>query len=143
MATASIVISEATEVDLPVLAEIITYSHMKELVMPFFFKDWPQITTIKPYYTARLQDKFLDPNSKLYKASDTATNEILGFVSMTLEEGKEEVEKNITNPAGFELPADFDMKFAEVIIGALKELDSQMDGKRHYGLLPDLISCKS
>jgi hypothetical protein len=88
-------ISDATEDDLPVLAQIITEVHVKEAVMAFIFKDWPATITILPLMTSRISLKFANANTKVIKITDDATGEIFGLTAITLETGEEVADKEI------------------------------------------------
>jgi hypothetical protein len=134
MLASTITISEATEADLPVLSLIIANAHMPEAVMPFFFADWPQLSTILTYYSARLRSKWDQGETKFIKATDNVTGQIMGAVLMTAKSG-DPFERLLANPgAEFVIPPGFDWKFAEVIAAGVQKLDDLIVGRKHYGI---------
>jgi hypothetical protein len=129
----SFTILPATEADIPALAETLTWSHLSETIMPFFFPDWPRPDTILTYMTARIHGKFAEPHSMFYKAVDDASGSILGMVCMTLETGDQVLDRALTTAGGsFEPPKGFNWSFAKTITDALQKLDSFMVSKKHY-----------
>jgi hypothetical protein len=135
MAVSTATISFAAKDDIPVFARIITDGHGPEAVMAFFFKDWPATTTILPLMTSRISLKFADPNTKVIKITDDATNEILGLTAMTLETGEGAAERDITSisKASSTPPTGINWEFAAEVITKMKTLDELMVGKKHYG----------
>jgi hypothetical protein len=128
-------ISFATEDDLEVLGQILFEAQGPEAVMAFFFKDWPAVTTMLPFMTARARMKFADPHSKVLKIIDDTTGEILGVTAITLETGEEKPDRDSTSIAGASGAAipNIDWEFGAQVIVGLQLLDEVMVGEKHYG----------
>jgi hypothetical protein len=136
MAVQATTISDATEDDLPVLAQIITEVHVKEAVMAFIFKDWPATITILPLMTSRISLKFANANTKVIKTTDDATGEILGLTAITVETGDEvpgkEIRSNASAKAQSPSPG-INLEIAGQLRGGRKKFDELMVAKKHYG----------
>ncbi|KUJ07680.1 acyl-CoA N-acyltransferase [Mollisia scopiformis] len=128
----SFAILPAEEADIPALAETLTWSHISEAVMSFFFLDWPRTDIMLQYMADRLAGKFAEPQSKIFKAVDATSGAILGLVCMTLETGEEVADRKFTSPGTFEPPPGFDWGFAQMVVEGLGKLDWNMVGKKHY-----------
>lgn len=130
----------AVEADLEILARIHSISYLPELVMAFFFKDWPNPEPFNVLYTARLSQLFKDPKSQVFKIQDTSSNEILGLVCLTLvdvQEG-EEADKNELSLENIrehlKPPPGFNFEFAGFVESNLRKLSEPIKGKKHYRL---------
>jgi hypothetical protein len=133
MAVQATTISDATEDNLPVLAQIITEVHVKEAVMAFVFKDWPATTIILPFMTSRISLKFANENTKIIKITDDATGELLGLTAITLETGEEAADKETRSNASANAltpPTGMNLEIAAQLRGGRKKFDELMVAKK-------------
>jgi hypothetical protein len=135
----SVILAQATEEDVQACAEVVTQAYLLEAICPFFFTDWPNSTAMFPFFHERLQKKFLDPNSEIFKLTSTASGQVVGCVCMTLSTGDEVEGRNpidLDSSAG--PPSGINLEFAARTMVKLDRIEKLMTGKKHYSLLPDL-----
>ncbi|MCJ1324659.1 hypothetical protein MMC10_001321 [Thelotrema lepadinum] len=90
MHLAGVEITVATLDDLPSLAEINRLAFMRECTAQIVFPSWPDENNMRKLFIASLQDELLNPHTQIFKAVETTTGEMLGFIGLTLEQGQED-----------------------------------------------------
>lgn len=136
----SVTIARTRSDDLPALVEINRLAYCRETTAQFAFKDWPDETNMSEFFKARLAERFEHPSTQVFKAVDTATNTILGFVCLTLEEGNEArngsqkpaMEMTPTAKVMQQLPPYMDHEFVLKTGAEIEEMKSHMGGGEHY-----------
>lgn len=78
----SLVLTEATEADLPDLAEMNREAYLPETIAMFFFQDWPNKPATLAFHLERVTEKLHSPTAEVMKATDNATGELVGFVCL-------------------------------------------------------------
>lgn len=133
-----VTIAKATEADIPALAEINTTAYLPQPFLAFFFPDWPNVAPVLSFFTARIIHSLKDPSTEVYKIVDSGSNDILGFICMSLSEGNQSHHGG-SNPAGdFEPPPGigFNFEFAKACGEGLAPLEECVKDKKHFGRLP-------
>lgn len=136
----AITITAARRDDLPALAEINRLAYCRETTAQFAFKDWPDDKNMLEFFKARLAERFENSGTQVFKAIDTATNTILGFVCLTLERDKEagigsqEPAVDITPTAKImqQLPSYLNHEFVLKSGADVEEMKKLMGGGEHY-----------
>lgn len=132
--------------DLPALAEINRLAYCRETTAIFAFKDWPDEANMLEFFKARLAGRFENSGTQVFKAVDTATSTILGFVCLTLEKDKEagiesqEPALTITPTAKImqQLPPYLNHEFVLESGAEVEEMKGLMGGGEHYCKLSTL-----
>lgn len=137
-------IAQAGLEDLPALAEINRAAYYQETIAQFAFKNWPDKANMFDFFKARLAERFSHANSQIFKAIDTATGFISGFICLTLEgAGKEPVGVAAQEPAPDltptakmmqQIPPYFNQEFVVKTGAEVEQLKSLMNGEEHYYL---------
>ncbi|TAQ88792.1 hypothetical protein B7494_g2875 [Chlorociboria aeruginascens] len=116
----SISIIPALESDITILAEINALSRLREAITAFYFSDWPDLSSMNKFFTARITTYFQDPNASLFKLTDSETNKILGFACLVFSSGV--TSKIGADPGGsFAPPKGFDVEFARKVTTLMSE----------------------
>ncbi|KAG9237898.1 acyl-CoA N-acyltransferase [Amylocarpus encephaloides] len=135
--------------DIPVLGELNRLAYTPELASRFAFRNWPDVDNARQFYRARVTERMAHPASKVFKAVDIATGEILGFVALTLEEAEDghegfgDVVKAMENPtmkAVQMLPEFLNQEFILTSGAMIKGLQDRMKGGRHYYISTLVVS---
>ncbi|KAJ4416988.1 hypothetical protein N0V82_006437 [Gnomoniopsis sp. IMI 355080] len=135
-------ITQARLDDLPALAEINRAAYYRETIAQFAFKDWPDKENMFEFFKARLAERFSHTNSQVFKATDTTTGAVSGFICLTLEgAGKEQVGVAAQEPSPGatptakvmqQLPSYFNREFVVKTGAEVEQMKSLMDGEEHY-----------
>lgn len=133
-------IIRASPDDLPALAEINRLAYCRETTAQFAFKNWPDDANMLEFFEARLAERLQNSGTQVFKAVDTATSNILGFVCLTLEKDKEagvgsqEPALEITPTAKImqQLPSYLNHDFVLKSGAEVEEMKSLMEGGEHY-----------
>lgn len=137
----AVTIAKASLDDLPALAEINRLAYCRETIAQFAFKDWPDDKNMFEFFKARLAERFDHPATQVFKAVDTATSTISGFICLTLEKGKEvgvgaqKPATDMTPTAKImqQLPPYMNHKFVLESGAEIEKMKSLMGGeKEHY-----------
>lgn len=138
-------ISNASLDDLPVLADINRSAYFRETIAQLAFRDWPECRDdMLSFFKARLAERFAHSNTQIFKATDSISGIILGFICLSTE-GPDESEMRDDMPHGPEanlnptasimqqIPSyfnqDFVIKTGAVVEGMKRAL---MDGQKHH-----------
>ncbi|KAI9640369.1 hypothetical protein NHQ30_011114 [Ciborinia camelliae] len=138
-----IALQNASLDDLPVLAEINRQAFMPELSAQIAFKNWPDVENMRAFFAARLRERFLNPDTKVFKAVDGAAGTIAGFVCWTLEIGEEDEETsgsvapadartNPTQHAVEQMPDFLNLDFVMSSGAEIERMKRRMGGSTHY-----------
>ncbi|KAJ8070663.1 hypothetical protein OCU04_001034 [Sclerotinia nivalis] len=136
-----ITLQNASLDDLPVLAEINRQAFMPELSAQIAFKNWPDVENMRVFFAARLRERLINTDTKVFKAVDVATGIITGFVCLTLEIGDEEssgsvkpadAKKNPTQHAIEQIPDFLDLEFVMSSGAEIELMKKRMGGSKHY-----------
>jgi hypothetical protein len=126
-----VIFEEATEADIPTLAEINALCYIPQAISAFFFTDWPNYSTATLYFTARVAERIRDPKTQVTKLLDTKSGETIGFVCLSLAEC-EDARINMKNPGSdFNPEIDTNLEFIEAVSGKLEELEDLYKGIAH------------
>lgn len=145
----TVTIAGARPGDLLALVEINRLAYCRETTAQFAFKDWPDETNMTEFFKARLAERFEHSGTQVFKAVDTATNTILGFVCLTLEKGNEAgngsqrpaTEMTPTAKVMQQLPPYMDHEFVLKTGTEIEAMKSRMgDGEHYCELLYDFPS---
>lgn len=136
----AITIERACADDLPALAEINRLAYCRETVAQFAFKNWPDDKNMYEFFKARVSERLEQPATQVFKAFDTGTSTILGFVCLTLERGNEagvgaqKPATDITPTAKIiqQLPSYMDHEFVLKSGAEIEEMKRLMVGGEHY-----------
>lgn len=136
----AVTITRAQRDDLPAMVEINRLAYCRETTAQFAFKDWPDETNMSGFFKARLSERFGHTDTQVFKAVDTATNMILGFVCLTLEKGNEAgngsqkaaTELTPTAKVMQQLPPYMDHEFVLKTGAEIEEMKSRMGDGEHY-----------
>jgi len=138
-----VTLSLATTDDLPVLSEINRLAYTPETMAQIAFVNWPDEQNMRIFFTARVKERLVHPNTQVFKAVDTATGEITGFACWTLEEGDEEKPgfgepvQQAPNPTSADIqqvPGFLNMEFVMTSGAEIGSLKNLMKGSKHYYL---------
>lgn len=140
----ALTITTASSDDLPALAEINRLAYCRETIAQFAFKDWPDDKNMFQFFKARLAERFEHPDTQVFKAVDTATDTISGFVCLTHEKGKQagngsqEPSADITPTAKImqQLPSYMNQEFVLKSGAEIEEMRGLMGGGEHYCKCP-------
>jgi len=141
-----ITLQNASLVDLPVLAEINRQAYMPELTAQIAFTHWPDNENMRVFFTARVKERMLNVNTQVFKAVDTVTGTIAGFVCWTLETGEEEKpgfdepglgepENSKQDPTQYaiqQIPDFLNLDFVLTSGAEIEKLKQLMVGHKHY-----------
>lgn len=135
-------ISSASTDDLPFLADINRSAYFRETIAQFAFKEWPECKNdMLSFFKARLTERFAHTDTQIFKATDSASGVIFGFVCLStegLEEsaGEDDVTHGPLTPTATimqQIPPYFNQEFViktgSEVEGMKKAL---MDGEKHY-----------
>ncbi|KUI64391.1 hypothetical protein VM1G_12078 [Cytospora mali] len=116
----------------------------RETIAQFAFKDWPDKDNMSDFFKARLTERFAHLNTQVFKATDTTTRCILGFICLTLEGAKEvqvgvgsqEPAPDLTPTAKMmqQIPPYFNQEFVVKTGAEVEQMKSLMEGEEHYYL---------
>lgn len=85
-------ITNASLDDLPFLADINRSAYFRETIAQFAFRDWPECKDdMLSFFKARLTERFAHSNTQIFKASESVSGTILGFICLSTE-GSDESE---------------------------------------------------
>lgn len=88
-----ITISNAGTDDLPFMADINRSAYFRETIAQFAFRDWPECKDdMLDFFKARLTERFAHTDTQIFKATDSLSGAILGFVCLSTEGPKEMLE---------------------------------------------------
>ncbi|KAF4626415.1 hypothetical protein G7Y89_g11744 [Cudoniella acicularis] len=125
--------------DLPSLAEIQLQAYNDESINRFAFTNWPDPANMLTFYKYMLKQRFASSSTRVFKAVESSTGEILGFMCWTLERGDDEEEKTKGNEEADplktmmqELPPCLKMDFLKATAPEFEKLKNIMKGPRHY-----------
>ena len=131
-------ITDALRGDIPVFAEISRVTHISETISHFIFSDWHDKDVMLRHFTTILTQRFENPDTRVLKATDLRTNQILGFICWTLEH-EDQLRPNQGHPVAaptrekHQQSAGINTKFTEAMgrtVEALKK--KHMTGTKHY-----------
>lgn len=133
-------IDKACPDDLPALAEINRLAYCRETIAQFAFRDWPDDKNMFEFFKARLAERFQHSGTQVFKAVDTVTSTISGFVCLTLEKGNgagtgsQKPATDITPTAKImeQLPSYMNHEFVLKSGVEIEEMKGHMGGGEHY-----------
>jgi len=135
--SSEVTFEEATEADIPTLAEINALCYIPQAISAFFFTDWPNYASTTVYFTARITERIRDPKTQVIKLLETQRRETLGFVCLSFAD-HEDAAIDVKNPGGdFNPEIDSNLEFVEAVSRKLDELEDLFKGIKH------LCRCKS
>ncbi|KAI1178247.1 acyl-CoA N-acyltransferase [Nemania sp. FL0916] len=132
----SISIAPAQRDDLSAIAEINRRAYGEELVTRFAFTQEPDSKTMHEFFKARIASRFDDARTAIFKATDDATGEVLGFACWTLEA----VDEAVPPPTGKlvqdrdSAPRFMDLEFVMAAGKVVEALGRHRKAETHYYL---------
>jgi hypothetical protein len=140
--------------NLPQLAEINTLAYKDEQINRFAFRDWPNEANLRDFYHALIEQRQADPATRIFKAVDSSTREIVGFLCWTLEGGKDGKSNAESNDDSFAMVKStmkkmgnyLDKEFMHATGPEYQKLKDIMQDSKHYcqfppsTLYPDITS---
>lgn len=124
--------------DLPVLAELNRLTYLRETITQFAFTNWPDEDNMRNFFMARLGFRMKDADTEMFKAVDSATGEVVGFIGWTLEHGTEDrpsLGEPVLDPSAMaisDMPTFLNMKFVMETGAVMEALNRQMKKRRSY-----------
>jgi len=131
-------IEQATKADLYMLAEINRSSYAGEIVTRMAYPAWPDETNMRNMFSARIEDRLSQDESRFYKAVDVDSGELVGCICWTLEGDEKAVAASTANRASptakaMQLStAGMNMKFVMAMGQDAEALSSHRKGTKHY-----------
>jgi hypothetical protein len=126
-------ITRADRDDLPGLAEINRLAYAEEMTTKFAFNEKANEQNTFEFFKARLASRFDHAQSQLFKATDSATDKIVGFACWTREQGGNEL-GGPTPTGGIlqQMPPYFNADFVIATGVEIEQLREHMKKEDHY-----------
>jgi hypothetical protein len=112
----------ATATDLTTLGSIIATANLPDAIVQFSFTDWPNLTSVTAFFTARIRGALSAPETTVFKIIDEGTEEILGVVCLGMESSAETEERDLLKPTESFVPENMNFEFVRALIGKVKDL---------------------
>jgi hypothetical protein len=112
----------ATDADLATIGEIIATANLPDAIMQFSFTDWPSLTSITAFFTARIRGALSAPETTVFKIIDESTGEILGVVCLGMESSAETEDRDLLKPTDDFVPQGMNFEFVAALIGKVHDL---------------------
>ncbi|KAI0197865.1 acyl-CoA N-acyltransferase [Astrocystis sublimbata] len=130
----TIIITSATPDDLPALAEINRSAYSLELPSRFAYKRWSDEEFMVKFFKGRLAERFRYAGTQVFKALDSESGNIAGFVCWTHETGNGKLVPTPTNTIMEKTPMTFEVDFMTQICSDVEQLREPMKREEHYYL---------
>lgn len=125
-------ISLSSREDLPALAEVNRSAYSLELPTRFAHHNWADTNYMFNFFKGRLELRFDDKGTQVFKASDADTGKIVGFACWTHEPATSQVSQTPTSAMMQKLPASFNIEFMKTVGADVETLREHMKGEDHY-----------
>ncbi|KAI0021828.1 hypothetical protein F4780DRAFT_269102 [Xylariomycetidae sp. FL0641] len=127
----AITIDHADQHDLPALAEINRQAYARELIFRFAFNSAADDEALDRFFEARIVRRFDDGRTRIFKATDTTTDTIVGFACWTLE-SRDNATPPPTGKAMEQMTSLLNMDFLVAAGSATEQLSKCREGETHY-----------
>ncbi|KAI1874833.1 uncharacterized protein JN550_002262 [Neoarthrinium moseri] len=126
-------IAQATQDDLPDLAEVNRSAYSGEAASRFAHKNWRDEKHVYEFFRGRLTSRFQDEAMQVLKAVEADTNKIVGFACLTLETDNEAG----PTPTGMmlqKMPPSMNKDFIVAAGTKIEQLREHRRDEKHYYL---------